>query len=100
MKSKDQPTEAPAADAAAPEIAPPPGQIDIRTADHETLRRIRVVDAATGAAITNIIAADAIAGSVERHQLDDAGNLVREGDHFVVINEARAIRIEWREEIA
>ncbi len=55
---------------------------------------LRVVDAATGATIERVIDADSDAGTVRRYLVED-GNLVREGDSFKVVDEARAIRIEW-----
>ena len=76
------------------EVVPAPETVDIRTTEPELQRRIRVVDAGTGETIPNIIAADALTGAVERYALDGDGNLVREDDHFVVITETRAIRIE------
>lgn len=57
-------------------------------------RGIRVIDAATGEPIARVIEADAQAGTLSRYALKD-GNLVREGDRFLVLAEEREIRFEW-----
>jgi len=72
-----------------------PTSIDIgRADDHDVLRRVRVVDAATGETIAGVITADAIAGTVRRFEVD-AGQLVLKDDSFVIVDEERDIRIEW-----
>jgi len=54
---------------------------------------VRVIDAQTGDVITNVIEADAKAGTVRRFAVE-GGVLVREDNAFVVIDEKRAVRIE------
>lgn len=56
---------------------------------------LRVVDAKTGEVILKVIAADSVAGTVRRHQVDEKGNVVREDNKFVVVDEKRACAIEW-----
>lgn len=58
---------------------------------------LRVVDAGTGETIERVLDADADAGTLRRHKVVD-GNLVREGDSFKIVDEKRAIRIEWIEQ--
>ena len=58
------------------------------------LARIRVVDVETGERIDKVIAADAEAGTVTRYAVEN-GALVLENDRFKVIEESRAIAIEW-----
>lgn len=61
---------------------------------HDILANLRVVDAGTGETIDRVLEADVAAGKLARHEVKD-GNLVREGDAFKIIEEERAIRIEW-----
>jgi hypothetical protein len=71
-----------------------PTSIDTgRVEDHDILRRLQVVDTATGEPIKGVIAADAIAGTVRRFEVEN-GNLVLNGDSFVIVDEERDIRIE------
>lgn len=56
--------------------------------------RLRVVDATTGDLIVKVIEADADAGRIVRYAVED-GALVRENDRFAIIEEDRAIRLEW-----
>ena len=58
--------------------------------------QLRVVDAKTGEPIERVLDADADAGTVRRYAVED-GNLVRDGDSFAIVEEERAIRIEWIE---
>ncbi|MCC4254127.1 hypothetical protein LL251_17080 [Sphingobium naphthae] len=60
----------------------------------DILARIRVVDVETGERIDKVIAADAEAGTVTRYAVEN-GALVLENDRFKVIEESRAIAIEW-----
>ena len=71
-----------------------PSILDAST-DDETLRNVRVVDASTGTAIERVITADADAGKVSRYAIDADGNLVRENDTYQIVDEDRAIAIEW-----
>ena len=63
---------------------------------NDIARNLRVVDADSGETIERVLDADADAGTLRRHEVTD-GNLVREGDSFRVVEEKRAIRIEWIE---
>jgi hypothetical protein len=70
-----------------------PTSIDTgRVEDHDILRGLQVIDTATGEPINGVIAADAIAGTVRRFEIEN-GNLVRDGDTFVIVDEKRDIRI-------
>lgn len=82
------------AQADAPALPDAPRKIDPSMID--LAAKVRVVDAETGKVIDKVISADADAGVVRRYAVE-RGNLVREGDHFQVIKEDRAIRIEWIE---
>lgn len=62
----------------------------------EIATNVRVVDAGSGETIARVIEANADAGTVRRFAVED-GNLVRKDDEIVVIEEERAIRIEWIE---
>ncbi len=61
---------------------------------NDVAANLRVVDAGTGETIECVLDADAGTGTVRRYAVED-GNLVREGDSFKVVDEIRAIRIEW-----
>lgn len=78
-----------------PGAAPAAPSILDASTDDETLRNVRVVDAATGEAIERVISADADAGKVSRYAIDADGNLVRENDTYQIVDEDRAIAIEW-----
>lgn len=70
-----------------------PTSIDTgRVEDHDIQRRLQVIDTATGEPITGVIAADAVAGTVRRFEVEN-GNLVRDGDTFVIVDEERDIQI-------
>lgn len=60
----------------------------------EIAGNLRVVDTETGETIERVFEADADAGTVRRHAVKD-GNLVREGDSFLIVDEKRSIRMEW-----
>lgn len=83
--------------AAAPALPDAPRKIDPSMID--LVAKVRVVDAETGRAIDKVISADVDAGTVRRYAVEH-GNLVRQGDHFKVLEEERAIRIEWIEAAA
>ena len=74
--------------------AAPPQSVELGVTPADVLARIRVVDADTGERIDKVLAADADAGTVRRYDVQN-GALVREGDRYKVIEESRAIRIEW-----
>lgn len=76
-------------------VAAPPKVVDVKTSPLDLVRNVRVVDTATGEAIAKVISADADAGKLTRFDVDGEGNLVREKDTFKVIEEDRAIRIDW-----
>lgn len=80
------------ADAEAAEV--PPSTVDINATPQELLANIRVVDADSGARIDKVIFADADAGKIRRYAVENGG-LVIEDDRFVIIEEDRAVRIEW-----
>lgn len=71
-----------------------PSILDAST-DDATLRNVRVVDAASGSAIERVITADAATGKVSRYAIDGDGNLVRENDKYQIVDEDRAIEIQW-----
>ncbi|MBD8548004.1 hypothetical protein [Sphingomonas sp. CFBP 8760] len=72
-----------------------PTSIDTgRVMERDDQRCLQVVDANTGEPVSGVIAADAIAGTVRRFEVEN-GNLVRDGDTFVIVDERRDIRIEW-----
>lgn len=71
-----------------------PRSIDTTSTSQDVLRRIVVLDDATGARIDKIISADADAGKVVRFAVENGG-LVIQDNRFVTIEEDRAIRIEW-----
>lgn len=73
-----------------------PTMIVAGSTPNDVARNLRVVDADTGETIERVLDADANAGTLRRHAVKD-GNLVREGDSFVVVDESRKIRIEWIE---
>lgn len=77
-----------------PQEDAPPSRVELGTDPLDLLARIRVVDAATGERIDKVIIADAEAGKVRRYELIDGG-LVIENDRPKIIEEDRAIRIEW-----
>ena len=85
MKTKP----ASAADTAA--AAPLPTKLSVGDADAQ---RIRIVDAETGKAITHVLSVDTEKGTLSRYAVEK-GNLVRKDDRFVVIDEERAVRLEW-----
>jgi len=71
-----------------------PTSIDTgRIEDHDAMRRLQVIDTATGEPIKGVIAANVITGTVLRYEVEN-GNLVLDGDVFVTVDEVRAIRIE------
>lgn len=71
-----------------------PSILDSST-DDDTRHNVRIVDAATGNAIERVISADADAAKVSRYAIDADGNLVRENDKYQIVDEDRAIEIEW-----
>ena len=71
-----------------------PSILDAST-DDDTRNNVRVVDVATSDAIERVISADADAGKVSRYAIDADGNLVRENDKYQIVDEDRAIAIEW-----
>lgn len=73
---------------------PAPTAIAIASLPADTARNLRVVDVENGQTIPGVIEADSVAGTLRRFDVED-GNLVREGDSFRVIEEQRAISIEW-----
>ena len=75
--------------------APPPQIVDGRTSPSNIVRNVRIVDAVTGDEIAKVVSADADAGRISRYEIDGDGNLVRENDKFKIVDEDRAIRIEW-----
>ncbi|WP_242095420.1 hypothetical protein [Sphingomonas sp. CROZ-RG-20F-R02-07] len=78
------------------EQTPPPTAVKIGEASADVAARLRIVDAATGATIDRVVEADSVTGKIRRMAVEN-GNLIREGDRFKVIDEDRAIRIEWIE---
>lgn len=72
----------------------PPSRVELGVDRHDLLAKIRVVDAATGERIEKVIMADEEAGKVRRYELANGG-LVIEDDRPKIIEEDRAIRIEW-----
>jgi hypothetical protein len=91
--------EAPTPDVTAPTepVAAAPTAVNVRTLPFDLLKRVRVIDASTGEPIERVIEADSEAGTVKRFAVEN-GNLVREDDHFKVIEEQRPIRIEIADE--
>ena len=75
-----------------PDPQPVPTSVSATTPNRELLK---VVDAGTGREIAQVIEADAQKGTVKRFAVEK-GNLVRDGDTFVIVEEERAIRIDWR----
>lgn len=75
-------------------VAAAPTHAVVGVTAKEVTDNLRVVDAKTGEEIARVIEADSDAGKVRRFDVKD-GNLVREGDHFKLIEEDREIRIEW-----
>lgn len=90
-KSKN---DAPSDEAAAPAVEAPPSRAKIGETPASICSRLRIVDAETGEPIRKVIEADADKGKLIRFAVED-GALVREGDRFKMIEEDRAIRIEW-----
>lgn len=72
----------------------PPVQVELGVTPQDLLAKIRVVDAATGERIDKVLFADAEAGQLRRYAVEDGG-LVLENDRYKIIEEDRAIRIEW-----
>jgi hypothetical protein len=58
------------------------------------VQRIRVLDAETGETIPCVLAVDTDRGTISRFETRD-GNLVREDDRFRIVDEERAVRLEW-----
>lgn len=75
-------------------LLPAPTMIVAGGLTNDVAANLRVVDAATGETIERVLDADADAGKVSRYAVED-GNLIREGDSFKIVDEDRAIRIEW-----
>lgn len=79
---------------AAAMLIAPPTFAEIGVTDMAVCANVRVVDAKTGETIERVRRYDVDAGQVSRFEVED-GNLVREGDDYKLIDEARAIRVEW-----
>ena len=77
-----------------PAAPPAPTAIVGGALPNDVLANLRVLDAETGLPIERVLDADAAAGTVRRYEVVD-GNLVREGDSYKIVDEQRAIRIEW-----
>lgn len=79
---------------AAAVLVAPPTFAEIGVTDMAVYANVRVVDAKTGETIERVRRYDVDAGQVSRFGVED-GNLVREGDDYKLIDEAREIRVEW-----
>lgn len=78
-----------------PAVPAPPQHVGAGISPPEINNNVRIVDAKSGDEIVKVIEADADKGKVRRFDVQD-GNLVRENDAFKVVDEDRAIRVEWR----
>ncbi|MBA4756291.1 MAG: hypothetical protein H2050_15805 [Sphingobium sp.] len=99
-KSKDAPKSNEAVKTAATSGADvteesPPSYAKIGVTPMAICDRLRIIDAETGDLIEKVIEADADKGLVVRYLVED-GTLVRDDNRFKTVEEARAIRIEWR----
>lgn len=79
---------------AAAALVAPPTFAEIGVTDMAVIANVCVVDAKTGETIERVRRYDVDAGQVSRFEVKD-GNLVREGDSYKLIDEAREIRVEW-----
>ena len=78
-----------------PATVPAPTSMHANTTPADVQRNIRVVDAGTGKAIAKVISADSEAGKISRFDVDKNGDMVRVDNAFSIIEEDRAVRIEW-----
>lgn len=71
-----------------------PVRVEIGVTPAALCSNLRVLDKASGTALDAVLMADAEAGRVRRYEVKD-GDLVREGNSFKLVEEDRAVTIEW-----